>query len=124
LWFNTRQNDHGKGLKELPITEAENIFLFQPHIEFDIFLPMVTIQKFSNQIEAGLVQSFLSDNEIDSILADENARAWVGAPNLVPIRLQVPEEQAEQAKVLLAQFDDAPAASEIVQEPNAKSNRE
>jgi hypothetical protein len=59
---------------------------------------MITIREFPNQIEASLVQSFLKDNEIDSILADENARAWVGAQNLVPIRLQVPEEQAEQAK--------------------------
>jgi len=68
---------------------------------------MITIREFANQIEAGIVQSFLSDNEIDSILADENARAWVGAPNLVPIRLQVPEEQAEQAKALLDKYDNA-----------------
>jgi len=73
---------------------------------------MITIREFANQIEAGLVQSFLSDNEIDSILADENARAWVGAPNLVPIRLQLPEEQAEQAQALLAQFDNAPVVAE------------
>ena len=69
---------------------------------------MITIREFTNQIEAGLVQSFLKDNEIDSILADENARAWVGAQNLVPIRLQVPDEQAEQATELLAQYDNAP----------------
>jgi len=73
---------------------------------------MKTVSEFSNQIEAGLVQSFLSDNEIDSVLANENARAWVGAPNLVPIRLQVPEAQAAQAKALLAQFDNAPLVSE------------
>jgi hypothetical protein len=73
---------------------------------------MKTIREFSNQIEAGLVQSFLSDNEIDSILADENARAWVGAPNLVPIRLQVSEAQAAHARALLAQFDKAPVLSE------------
>ena len=85
---------------------------------------MVTIREFANQIEAGLIQSFLSDNEIDSILADENARAWVGAPNLVPIRLQVPEEQAEQAEALLAQFDAAPTDSEIELDPNDDSKRE
>ena len=77
---------------------------------------MKTIREFSNQIEAGLVQSFLSDNEIDSILADENARAWVGATNLIPLRLQVPEAQAAQAKALLAQFDNAPVVSESVPE--------
>ena len=69
---------------------------------------MITIREFTNQIEAALIQSLLKDNEIDSILADENARAWVGAPNLVPIRLQVPEEQVEQAKALLTEIDNAP----------------
>lgn len=85
---------------------------------------MVTIREFANQIEAGLVQSFLSDNEIDSILADENAHAWIGAPNLVWIRLQVPEEQAEQAKALLAQFDNAPVVSENGRELNEEPCRE
>jgi len=69
---------------------------------------MITIREFTNQIEAALIQSLLKDNEIDSILADENARAWVRAPNLVPIRLQVPEEQVEQAKALLTEIDNAP----------------
>jgi hypothetical protein len=73
---------------------------------------MITIREFTNQIEAALIQSFLKDNEIDSILADENARAWVGATNLVPIRLQVPEEQVEQANALLTQFDNAPAVTD------------
>lgn len=73
---------------------------------------MVTIREFASQVEAALVQTFLSDNEIDSVLADENARAWVGAPNLVPIRLQVPRQQAEQARALLARFDDASVVSE------------
>ncbi len=68
---------------------------------------MVTIREFASQVEAALVQTFLSDNEIDSVLADENARAWIGASNLVPIRLQVPDQQAELAKALLAQFDGA-----------------
>jgi hypothetical protein len=73
---------------------------------------MITIREFTNQIEAALIQSLLQDNEIDSILADENARAWVGAPNLVPIRLQVPEEQVEQAKALLTEIDNAPEVTD------------
>lgn len=73
---------------------------------------MITIREFTNQIEAALIQSLLKDNEIDSILADENARAWVGAPNLVPIRLQVPEEQVEQAKALLIEIDNAPEVTD------------
>ena len=69
---------------------------------------MITIREFSNQIEAALAQTFLGANGIDSVLADENARAWVQAASLVPIRLQVPDEQAETAVALLAQFDQAP----------------
>ena len=73
---------------------------------------MITIREFTDQAQAGLIQSYLSDNEIHSILADENANTWIGARMLVPIRLQVPEEQAEKAKDLLEQFDNASAISE------------
>jgi hypothetical protein len=73
---------------------------------------MITIREFTDQAQAGLIQSFLSDNEIDSTLTDENANTWIGARLLVPIRLQVPEEQAEKAKDLLEQFDNASAISE------------
>ena len=73
---------------------------------------MITIREFSDQVEAGLIQSFLSDNEIDSILADENANSWIGARILVPIRLQVPDEDAEKAKKLLKQFDNASVVPE------------
>jgi len=73
---------------------------------------MVTIREFSNEVEAGLVQSFLKDNEIESMLADANARAWIGAQLLVPIRLQVPDEQAERAAALLHAFDKAPQVDE------------
>jgi len=73
---------------------------------------MITIREFTDQAQAGLIQSFLSDNEIDSTLTDENANTWIGARLLLPIRLQVPEEQAEKAKDLLEQFDNASAISE------------
>ncbi len=73
---------------------------------------MITIREFTDQAEAGLIQSFLNDNEIDSTLADENANSWISAKMLVPIRLQVPDEQAERAKDLLEQFDSAPALSD------------
>lgn len=85
---------------------------------------MITIREFTNQVQAGLVQSFLKDNEIESILADENARAWVGAPNLVPIRLQVPETQAERAMALLLQFENAPTVSDNGQVADDNFNRE
>lgn len=69
---------------------------------------MVTIREFNNSVEAGLLVSFLKDNDIEAELADENASAWVAARLLVPIRLQVPEEQAEKALALLQKFEDAP----------------
>ncbi len=73
---------------------------------------MITIKEFTNQIEAGILQSFLKDNEIDSILADEHSAAWGRAPLLIPIRLQVSEDQAEQAISLIKQFEDSPILPE------------
>lgn len=69
---------------------------------------MTTIRGLINAVEAGLLVSFLKDNQIEAILADENASAWVGARLLVPIRLQVADDQAEQALALLEEFDAAP----------------
>ena len=73
---------------------------------------MITIREFTDQVQARMIQSFLSDNEIHSILADENANSWSGAKMLVPIRLQVSDEQVERAKGLLEQFDNAPVLTE------------
>ncbi len=77
---------------------------------------MVTIREFDIQIKAALVQSFLMDNEIDSVLTDENTNTWSNFRP--PIRLQVSEHQAEEAIALLKQFDEAPEASENGQELN------
>jgi len=77
---------------------------------------MITIREFTDQVQAGMIQSFLSDNEIDSILADENANSWIGARMLVPIRLQVPDDQAAKAKELLEQFDNAPVLPESAED--------
>lgn len=73
---------------------------------------MVTVREFPNQIGAALAQTFLGANGVDAVLADENAHAWIAAAALVPIRLQVPEEQAETARELLAQFDAASTGSD------------
>lgn len=73
---------------------------------------MITIRELNNTVEAGLLVSFLNDNDIEAVLTDENASAWVAARLLVPIRLQVPEEQAEQALALLKEFEDAPPVTE------------
>jgi len=59
-----------------------------------------------------MLQSFLKDNEIDSFLADEHSSAWGRAPLLIPIRLQVPEDQVETAVSLIKQFEDSPVLPE------------
>ena len=73
-------------------------------------LPMITIREFDLQIKAALVQSFLLENEIDSVLMDENTNLW--SSFRPPIRLQVCESQVEAAMALLKQFDQAPAISD------------
>lgn len=73
---------------------------------------MITIREFTDSVQAGIVLSFLKDNDIEATLADENASAWVGARLLVPVRLQVPDEQEADAIELLAAFDEAPSAED------------
>jgi hypothetical protein len=73
---------------------------------------MITVKEFTNHIEAAMLQSFLKDNDIDSVLADEHSSAWGRAPMLIPIRLQVPEDQAETAISLIRKFEEAPALPE------------
>ncbi|MEO6847738.1 MAG: DUF2007 domain-containing protein [Chthoniobacterales bacterium] len=67
---------------------------------------MITIRTFTDSIEAGVVASFLKDNEIEAVLLDENS-GGLGGFN-VPVRLQVDEDKAEEANKLLHEFDDAP----------------
>lgn len=71
---------------------------------------MTTIREFTDPIHAGMVLSYLQDNEIEASLADENASAWIAARNLVPIRLQVQDSNVEKAIELLKAFDEAPLA--------------
>ena len=73
---------------------------------------MTTIKEFTDQIEAGILQSFLADNQIDAVLIDENASAWCQARMLIPIRLQVPDDQAEEAYSLIQTFENSPIISD------------
>jgi hypothetical protein len=68
---------------------------------------MTTIKEFTNQAEAALLQSFLRNGEIDAVLVDEHAAAWCRAPLLVPIRVQVPDEQVDDALSLLQSLEDS-----------------
>ncbi|CAN5698923.1 hypothetical protein BH09VER1_BH09VER1_04960 [soil metagenome] len=69
---------------------------------------MTTVREFTEQVTASVVASFLEDNGIKVSLTDENAAAWSGLHNAIPIRLQVEDDQAEEANTLLEQFDAAP----------------
>jgi hypothetical protein len=67
---------------------------------------MKTLREFTDPIRAGIVQSFLRDNEIDAVLLDEDASAWTAGRLLVPVRLAVPSDQEDAAQNLLKQFEE------------------
>ena len=81
---------------------------------------MITLKEFTNQIEAGILQSFLADNQIEAVLADENASAWSPSRTVVPIRLQVRDDQVEAAIGMIKKFEDSPIIS---QPENTQSKR-
>ena len=62
---------------------------------------MTTIRSFTNQAEASLCASFLQANEFDAMLLDEGAFQGGYGGMAIPIRLQVPREQAAGALALL-----------------------
>jgi len=62
---------------------------------------MVTVRAFSNQAQAALAKSVLDDHNIVCALADEAAHLLTGAQFAMPVRLLVPEEQAEEAARIL-----------------------
>ena len=70
---------------------------------------MTTIRSFTNQAEASLCASFLQANGFEAVLLDEGAFQWNMASMAIPIRLQVPEEDAARALKLLRSVQDLPA---------------
>ena len=69
---------------------------------------MRTIRTFIDPVQAAVVVSFLKDNNIEAVLLDENSSSYTSARLLVPIRLQVPNQQAGYANSLLENFDVPP----------------
>jgi hypothetical protein len=65
-----------------------------------------TLCEFTDPIHAGIVQSFLRDNEVDAVLLDEASSAWTAGRLLVPVRLAVPFEQEDAAQNLSKQFEE------------------
>ncbi len=63
---------------------------------------LVTIAKFEDSVEADLAKQLLADFGINSILAGSGAlNPFAGVPAVGPIRLQVIECKAEEAREIL-----------------------
>ncbi len=75
---------------------------------------MITATTCSNQAEAELLHSLLVQNGIEAFVLDD---AFGGA-----IRLQVADEQAEEAKRILAEAEQALAADEDDDEDEDKAS--
>lgn len=66
---------------------------------------MTTIRTFTNQADAAVCLSALRAGGFEAVLLDEASNAWIYSGQAVPIRLQVPDEQAEEASAFLASAD-------------------
>lgn len=90
---------------------------------------MVTLRAFSNPAEAALAKSLLDDHSIFCSLADECAYLYGGAPLAMPVRILVPDDQAEEAdhvfKNAAGHFTDFdPSADNGVQETIETASQE
>jgi len=65
---------------------------------------MITLRAFGNAAEAAMAKSVLDDHGISCSLADEDSHLYGGAPQAMPVRILVREDQAEEALRIL----DAP----------------
>lgn len=66
---------------------------------------MKTIHTYINTVEAGVAQSLLESANIDSVLADEHSCTLGYGSVIGGVRLQVPDEQVDAAKRILAGKD-------------------
>lgn len=76
---------------------------------------MKTINHYTNQGEASFAASLLQSEGFDAVLLDEGSFQFAYAGAAIPIRLQVPEEQAAEAVNFLNAFHAAAPA------PNGQS---
>jgi hypothetical protein len=75
------------------------------------FLPMITVTTCSNLAEAELLHSLLNESGIEAFVLDD---AFGGA-----IRVQVAEDQAEAARVILEEAQNAAASEDDDDEDEA-----
>ena len=66
---------------------------------------MITISAFPNLAEASIAQTYLTDNEIPCMLADQDSYLYSGAGVAIPVRLMAPECHFDRAINLLDSFD-------------------
>ena len=66
---------------------------------------MTTIATFTDAIRADFAAPYLQSRDVAAVLADRDTASYIGASNLVPIRLQVPDNEAEEAMTILKDLD-------------------
>ena len=66
-------------------------------------MALVELARFYNSFEAGIVQSRLGADGIDSVLFDLNVAMGDGISLLVPIRLMIDEDDRQAAEAILAE---------------------
>jgi hypothetical protein len=69
-------------------------------------MALVELAKFYNSFEAGVVQSRLEADGIESVLFDLNVSMGDGASFLIPIRLMVLEEDLRDARRVMTDAGD------------------
>ena len=72
---------------------------------------MTTIRTFTNQLDAAFDMSLLEANGFEAVLFDDASFSGYSGM-VIPIRLQVPEDQAQRAIQYLQDFHSAKPSSE------------
>jgi hypothetical protein len=79
---------------------------------------LVTVARYSDNIEADLARQMLEDAGIKAFVMGQNVgNVYSGVPAVVSIQLQTPESQAEEAKEILeAAREQVPDKDESLEE--------
>ena len=70
-------------------------------------MALVELARFYNSFEAGVVQSRLLADGIESVIFD-NEMSWEGLGGLIPIRLMIIDEDLDAARAVLADHPGEP----------------
>lgn len=91
------------GLTECPDCEVALVEVPPAERDHDLSRTLTVVERFSDVSEAQLAVNFLQANGIEASLRDENLVAlnWLLTTAVGGIRLAVPSDQAEEARLLL-----------------------